>query len=424
MRNLSLLVLILVLVGCSSYTSTSFQVAQIDIPRETTPTVSEEQIKGLAQRGNVFAAELYRYAITNSDQNLTFSPYSITQAFSILYAGAQNEIEAELVQVFYYLPQETQHETLNALDQQVTIPVSIPWGEDGTPFELIVVNTTWGQQDFSFREDFLTTLAQQYGAGIHTLDFANQPESARQTINGWVAQQTNDRIPDLLPPNSIDDLTRLVLTNAVYFKATWAEPFDKDNTQPAMFTLMDESTIDVSMMNESLMLQYMEHEVYQAARLPYIGDTVDMWIILPQEGQFAAVEEQLGGTFFSELRNQAETYEVEISLPKFNIKSTLELKSLLQLMGLNSAFDMQTADFSAIVEDYKLFVADAFHQSTIIVDEQGTEATAATGVVITLESMVQQAEMNLNRPFIFAIMDRETGALLFLGRVMNPSEGG
>ncbi|MEM8529490.1 MAG: serpin family protein [Chloroflexota bacterium] len=443
MRNLNVSLLLLLIAACGSYMAdttstpntggqtessnqppTTFQVAQVDLPRDTASSVSEQQIADLAQRGNDFAAELYRQAITNSDQNLTFSPYSITQTFSMLYAGAQNETESELAQVFSYLPQETQHETLNALDQQVTTPGSVTEGY-GAPFELNIVNALWGQQNFPFREAFLTTLAQQYGAGMYTLDFVNQPDPARQTINDWVAQQTNDRIPELLPANSIDELTRMVLTNAVYFKATWSMPFNEAATQPGTFTLIDQSTVEIPMMqHDPIRTLYVEHESYQATRLGYAGNTVEMWVVLPREDRFTAVEGQLSGAFFDELRNQAEQYDVTLSLPKFEIKSSLQLKPLLQSMGVVTAFDKQTADFSAIVEKPELFVADAFHESTIIVDEQGTEATAATGAIVIPQSMVQEAEMNINRPFIFAIVDRETGAILFLGRVMNPADGG
>lgn len=297
----------------------------------------------------------------------------------------------------------------------------------GASFELNIVNALWGQQGFLIQEAFLTTLAQQYGMGMHMLDFVDQPDFARQTINDWVAQQTNNRMPALLAANSIDDLTRLVLTNTVCFQASWAEPFKKRYTKSALFTLIDESTIQVPMMHADLTVEYMANNTYQAAQIPYTGYTMDMWVVLPREGHFATAEAQLGGTFFSELGKQVETYDVKLSLPKFEIGSALELKPLLQSMGLLSAFHEQKADFRAIVDDYELFVADAFHQSTITVDEQSTGATAATNVLSVILSdpwREKSAEMNLNRPFIFAIMHRETGAILFLGRMMNPAEGG
>jgi serpin B len=372
---------------------------------------------------NDFAADLYRRAVGDTDGNLCFSPYSISLAFSMLYAGARGDTATELEQTLQFLPQDTHHPAFNALDQQLAQRAVTPQTteETGATFELTVANAVWGQQGFSVQPDFLTTLAAQYGAGLRTVDFVEQPQQAATTINDWVAEQTRDRITDLLSPNAISPQTRLVLTNAVYFNASWATPFSAADTVAGTFTLRDQTTVEVPLMRRNpLRVPYTETEAYQAVRLPYVGQAVDMLVILLREGRFDAVEQQLNAAFVQQTQRGMQEHDVALTLPRFAVDTKLDLTTLLQGMGLHQPFNA-TADFSGITEGGGLYVSDALHRSTITVDEQGAEASAATAAAMA-ESALEQVKMTVTRPFIFAITDRETGAILFLGRVMNPAE--
>jgi serpin B len=397
-------------------------VLHANLPRSA-PSVAPHQTDALVRGNNNFAADLYRSAVGDTDDNLCFSPYSVSLAFSMLYAGARGNTATELEQTLRFLPQEAHHQAFNALDQRLTqrAVTPQPTEETGAAFELTVANAVWGQQGFSVQPDYLTTLAAQYGAGLRTVDFVGQPQQATDTINDWVAEQTRERITDLLPPDAISPQTRLVLTNAVYFNASWATPFSAADTVAGTFMLRDQTTVEVPLMRRNpLRVPYTETEAYQAVRLPYVEQTVDMLVLLPREGQFETVEQQLNAGFVQQAQRGMEEYDVNLTLPRFAVETDMDLKALLQGMGLKQPFNAM-ADFSGITEGGGLYVSDALHRSTITVDEQGAEASAATAAAMA-ESALEQVKMTVTRPFIFAITDRETGAILFLGRVMNPAE--
>lgn len=386
-------------------------------------SAADQELDSLTRGNRDFAVDLYRRLAAGQERNLCFSPYSISLAFSPVYAGARGDTEAQLARVFHFLPQDVQHGAFNSLDRQfAALATSGPAPvEGGNPFQFTTANALWGQQGFPFRDAYLDLLAREYGAGLQGVDFARQPAEVSAAINGWIADQTQDRIKDLVSPELLSPQTRLVLTNAVFFKASWAVPFSVSETKPGVFTLRDSQTVDVPMMHrKSIRLAYTEEGGYQAVQLPYVGQDVDMLVVLPAAGRFDALSQQLDGNFFSRIRSAAHPRDVTLSMPRFAFATNLALPELLQEMGVEDAFGTG-ANFGAIADNPDLRLSDALHRSTIAVDEQGTEATAAT-VAAVAENALKRAELHLNRPFIFAIMERSTGTILFLGHVMNPAQ--
>jgi serpin B len=431
MKQFTLLTLILFLLAACTPTDTPStapaeepELVQANLPRLVDPDVDEAQLDQLVQANNRFAFELYQAVREESGDNLIYSPYSISLAFSMVYAGARGQTEAEMAQVLHFLPQDTHHLTFNTLDQYLA---ALAGDEDGDEedeengrFQLNIANAVWGQVGLPFEEAYLATLAQQYGAGLHASDFVAQPEEARQEINDWIAEQTEERIQDILSPGAIDPTTRLVLANAIYFNAAWQFTFNPDATQDGPFTLLDGSQVTVPLMQQSgARILYAEAPDYQVVVLPYEGGSTQMLVIVPRPGQFEAVEAALSADFLNEVRSQTQLRDVELTMPRFEFDTDLDLKGLLISMGMQNPFS-DAADLSGIVAGGGLFISDALHRGTITVDEEGTEAAAVT-VIVVAEAMLETAEVTMDRPFIFAIMDQQKGTILFLGRVANPA---
>jgi serpin B len=403
------------------------QSLQASIPRLASPGLEVDYVSDLVQGNNGFAFDLYHTIIQNDHGNLIYSPYSISLAFSMAYAGARGETEAQMAEVLRYLPQQTHHLAFNALDQHFTSLGRDSENEDnddlkGEPFQLNIANAIWGQQGYPFKEEYLEVLAQNYGAGLRTVDFTEDPEAARQAINRWIEEQTQDRIQDILPPGVIDALTRLVLANAIYFKGSWLFPFSEPATQFGPFTLLDGSQVNVPLMRRSnTFLRYLQRDGYQAALLPYTGDAIQMLVILPDSGQFEEVESRLDPEFVDNIWQEAARQDLTLVMPKLDFESELSLKELLIEMGMTAPFG--AADFGGIAGEDELFISNALHKANITVDEKGTEAAAATVIVMPGSAPIEEPiELRLDRPFIFAILEQETGSILFLGRVMNPGQ--
>jgi serpin B len=288
---------------------------------------------------------------------------------------------------------------------------------------LHVANALWGQVGFTFLPDFLDTLALNYGAGMQLLDFTKDPESARNTINQWVSKETEKKINDIIPPGAIDTLTRLVLSNAIYFKAYWQSEFSKDATQNDAFHLLEGGTITVPMMKQKSSFRNAAIEGLQAVELPYAGGQLSMLVLLPEDGKFNEVSGKLDLSTLDGLINSLEYKEVNLTLPKFTFEYNLGLNGYLKQLGMTEAFDPTLADFSGMDGAKDLYISDVLHRAFVAVDEAGTEAAAATVVIMDVTSMPveQPIEFKADRPFIFAIRDNATGTLLFLGRLMNPA---
>lgn len=414
------LCLVFSLAGCQ-LGAPKVELIQSELPRVKLPNVTEAQVTQLASGNNAFALDLYHVITAKGMDNLIFSPYSIWLAFSMVYAGAQGETDAQMTQVLHFLPQDNQHLLVNAVDQQLhALGNARSEEEESLPFQLNVANSIWGQQGAAFKQPYLDVLAAQYGAGLRAVNFQESPDEAGQAINAWVSKETGGHIKEIVTPGSLSSTTRLVLTNAIYFKAGWADPFDPADTTNAAFTLLDGSQVTIPQMHAQIRSKYMQGDGFQAVRLPYVGQTVEMWVILPDQGKFEEIQKQLSTGLLDEAQVQAKAAEVTLTLPRFDIESDLSLIESLQSMGLMDAFCPQM-DFNSMVEGGGLCIDNALHRATITVDENGTEASAATMVILEM-SLVNETEMTVDRPFLFAILARETGLILFLGQVLNPAQ--
>ena len=411
--------LILGLAACAQ--PAAGDVMQSEKERVTSPDVNKADLATLVDGNSAFAFDLYQ-ALREADGNLFYSPYSISLALAMTYAGARGDTTQQMADTLHFaLPQNSLHPAFNSLDLELGRRGEGAEGKDGEGFRLNIVNAIWGQEDYKFLAEFLDLLAENYGAGLRILDFINAPEESRITINNWVSEQTEGRIEDLIPQGLIDALTRLVLTNAIYFNAAWQYPFNEEMTEDKPFYLLDGDEITVPMMKQAEMFGYVEGDGYQAVELPYDGGELSMVILLPRAGQFEAFEGSLNARQVSAIPGKLERRQVTLSMPRFEFESSFGLKKALTAMGMPAAFSM-SADFSGMTGNRNLFIADVVHKSFVSVDEAGTEAAAATAVVMSLTAVPgNPVEVNIDHPFIFLIRDIETGAILFIGRVVNPN---
>jgi serpin B len=411
-----------VLVSSISCTQTvSGEELKSDKPYDTSPDVSAIDLETLVEGNTEFALDLYQQLNQENDGNLFYSPYSISLALAMTYAGAEGETEQQMADVLHFiLEDEDLHAAFNKLALELASRGEGAEGTDDEGFRLNIVNAIWGQQDYDFLSEFLDVLAENYDAGLRILDFVNNPEESRITINDWVSEQTEGRIKDLIKEGVITSLTRLVLTNAIYFNAAWQYPFDEENTYDDTFYLLDGSEITVEMMHQTEELGYTEGDGYQAVELKYDGGELSMIILLPEEGNFEAFESSLDAETLEEIIANIGTANVTLAMPKFEYDSEFSLKDALEAMGMTDAFSMD-ADFSGMTGNTELFIKDVVHKAFVSVDEAGTEAAAASAVVIDLKAVPgEPAEVTIDQPFIYLIQDIQTGSILFIGSVVNP----
>jgi serine protease inhibitor len=400
-------------------------VAQADVSRDEDPTVATDQLTPLVEGNTAFATDLYG-ALRQESGNLFFSPHSISIALGMTFAGAAGATASEMAKTLHFdLPPDQLHAAFNRLDLELAARSEVELEDDaGEPFELSVANAIWAERTYEFLDPFLETLALNYGAGARLVDFINDPEAARMAINDWVSGETNDRIPELVPPGVIDAMTRLVLTNAIFFMASWAEPFPEEQTQDGAFHLLSGTTVTAPLMHTAgpQSLLYAEGEDYQAVELPYAGEELAMLLVLPEDGDFAAFEEGFDADMLAGIVDALAAEQVSVVLPKFEFSTDVGLKPVLTAMGMASAFEPGVADFSGMDGTRELYIQDALHKAFVAVDEQGTEAAAATAIVIGVTSVPLEPKLfQADRPFLFLIRDRITGAVLFLGRVVDPT---
>ncbi len=387
------------------------------LARITNPAVNPADVTEIASGQQAFSLNLFQ-AIRAAPGNLFVSPFSIWQALGMTQAGASGTTAAEITSTLQFtLPFDRIHPSCNFLDLALASR-----GSGTSGFKLKIVNALWGQKGVSFLAQFLDILAQNYGAGLRLLDFATDPDTARQTINAWVSAMTEQRIPELLSSGLNETLrvTRLVLTNAVYFKADWANKFQTSATTDTQFTLSDGSTKSVRMMRQTEAFPYAEGAGWKAVEMPYVGKELGMVVILPTAGTLAAFEAGFDKTKWSEITGALATSQVRLGIPKFTFTFSTSLASALKSMGMRLAFTDQ-ADFSGMTTQFALQILEVIHQAYVNVDETGTEAAAATAVLVGLTAApVEDKVFECDHPFIFAIRDRPTGSILFLGRVSNP----
>ena len=389
--------------------------------RVTSPDVNEADLATLVEGNSAFAIDLYQ-ALKEADGNLFYSPYSISLALAMTYAGARGETEQQMANTLHFIPSPDHlHPAFNSLDIELGQRGEGAKGKDGEGFRLNMVNAIWGQKDYQFLSTFLDLLAENYGAGLRILDFAKAPEESRITINNWVSDQTEGRIEDLIPRGLISAVTRLVLTNAIYFNAAWQYPFKEDRTGDGPFYLLNGDEVTVPMMKQTRSFGYAEGNGYQAVELPYDGGELSMVVLLPRAGKLGAFEGSLDAQRAEAIVKSLEGRRVALTMPRFEFESSYSLREILTVMGMPVAFST-SADFSGMTGNRDLFISDVLHKAFVSVDETGTEAAAATAVVVRPGMAPQTSvEVTIDRPFIFFIRDIETGAILFVGRVVDPS---
>ncbi len=389
-------------------------------PRLVNPGASDAEVEATVDGNTAFALDLYQQLRTEKG-NLFYSPFSISEALAMTFAGARGTTETEMAAALRFtLPQTKLHPAFNAIDLALASRGKGAAGKDGQGFRLNITNALWGQTGYSFEAPFLDTLAESYGAGMHVVDFAEAAESSRTLINDWVSDRTETRIKDLLPKGSITSDTRLVLTNAIYFNAAWATPFEPANTKPADFTISDGSKVQAQTMSDTQDLDYGSGADYAAVELPYDGNELSMVMILPPQGGLDAFEASLTPARLTSILDGMNNHIVTISMPRFKIDSSFSLRDQLTKLGMPTAFST-AADFSGIDGKGGLSISAVVHKAFVDVSEAGTEAAAATGVVVGVTSAPPPAEIHLDHPYLFLIRDNATRTILFLGRVENPT---
>ncbi|MFH1807307.1 MAG: serpin family protein [Pseudomonadota bacterium] len=393
-----------------------------DKERNLSPAVEASDVTAQVRGNTQFGIDMYQALRAGTVDNVFFSPYSISIALAMTDAGALGNTATEMADAMdYVLAQDRLHPVFNHLDLELNSRGQGAAGQDGEGFRLHVVNAIWGQDGYGFLAPFLDTLAINYGAGLRLLDFATQTEVARQTINGWVEEQTEQRIQDLIPAGALDSLTRLVLTNAIYFNAAWAEVFAEESTSQATFSALDGSSVPVQMMHQTTSFKHLDTADLQAVELPYDGGELAMLILLPAAGQFSTFEDALTAESLQSIVDSMSDGEVILSLPRWTFGTpSITLRDVLQGLGMHDAFVSGTADFSGMDGSRELFIGNVLHKAFISVNEKGTEAAAATAVVMEGSGMPSGPYITCDRPFIYAIRDLATGTVLFLGRVTRP----
>lgn len=372
-------------------------------------------VTNVSRSNTAFAVDLY-HKLEASPGNVFFSPLSLSSALAMTYAGARGDTAQQMASVLHFPADRAAMDRAFAALMQDFNPKS---GE----YELAVANALWGQKGYAFLEPFLDTVKRNYGGRLSPLDFKKDSEQARQTINAWVAKQTRDKIQGLIGPGVLNGMTRLVLTNAVYFKGTWVEPFSKRATRDDLFHVSGDKTVTVPMMHIAEHFGYLEQDQFQALEMPYKGGTLSMIVLLPKavDGlpalERSVTPDQLAG-WLKDLAKQV----VIVSVPRFKMTQECSLAKTLGEMGMPLAFS-DAADFSGMDGRRDLFISAVLHKAYVDVNEEGTEAAAATAMPMAVTAApvrVSPPVFRADHPFLFLIRDRRSDSILFMGRVVNP----
>ena len=392
------------------------------------PAVGAADLDELVRGNNAFAFDLYR-TLSDGEGNLFFSPFSISQALAMTSAGARGETLRQMEATLHHrVVQSSLHPAFNALDRILASRGQEPGGtpndagEDSQYFRLNIANAVWGQDGYHFLPDFLDLLAEHYGAGMMVVDFVGAPGESRVRINDWVAEETEGKVKDLLAPGVINRSTRLVLTSAIYFNASWLWQFNPRDTEVRPFHLAGGGTVTVPMMTETTkeFYGYARGDGYQAVDVPYSWGELSMTILLPDQGELEEFEGSLDSEMLNRIVDDIEIDYITLTMPLFEFESEFSLGDTLAGMGMPDAFD-GGADFSGMTGSRDLWISGVVHKAFVSVDEEGTEAAAATGVAMAMSGPSKEPiEVTVDRPFIFLIRDTGTGTVLFLGRVTNP----
>ena len=387
---------------------------------EPTPVTNDKGttpagINSVINANNQFALDLY-YELRNSEGNIFFSPYSISTALAMTYEGARGKTAEEIQSVFHFpTDSNLRKSAFAAIHNQLNKP--------DVKYKLSIANALWAQNDYKFLNDYLTTLQQYYAGKATNVDFKKSTEETRQTINKWVEDKTNNKIKNLFPQGSLNNMTRLVLTNAIYFKGTWIKQFEKKQTRDDDFRVNSTNTVKVSMMqrtDKDAKFNYTETDNLQVLEMPYEGDKLSMMVLLPKNDKLSSLENLLSLEKINDWKSKLQKQRVDVFMPKFTFDTKYFISGTLAKMGMPTAFT-NNADFSGMDGTKNLSIQNVIHQAFVDVNEEGTEAAAATGISMGLTSMPQQTPLfRADHPFIFVIQDKDNGNILFFGRVSNP----
>jgi len=403
-------------------------------PSQTDDTGSTQQgIQEVVNANNQFAFDLYSELYKSEQGNVFYSPYSISAALAMTYEGAKGQTADEMKSVFHFPESKILRPNFAAVYNEIN--------KQDKNYKLSTGNALWVQKDYPFLEDYIKRVENYYGGKAAGLDFIQETEKSRQTINTFIEEQTNDKIKDLIAPGVLNPMTRMVLTNAIYFKGTWEWGFDKSDTRDMDFKITKDNIIKTPMMymnNDKASFNYADIGELQILELPYKDNEISMLILLPKQGVDYDMEtgeeiildytledielttENLN-SWKSEMQDDMGRLD-SIYLPKFEFDTKYGLNQVLTQLGMPTAFNEMKADFSGMTQKEQLFISNVIHQAYVKVDEKGTEAAAATAVVMEASGIGSSNIFKADHPFIFIIQEKETGNVLFMGRMINPTQ--
>ncbi|MDD3777973.1 MAG: serpin family protein [Patescibacteria group bacterium] len=390
---------------------------------------TQQGIQQVVNANNQFAFDLYSELNKSQNGNIFYSPYSISAALAMTYEGAKGQTADEMKSVFHFPENNILRPNFAAIYNEIN--------KGNNAYELRTGNALWAQYDYKFLEDYTSRVEKYYGGKVANLDFKTETEKSRQTINSFIEEQTNDRIKDLIPSGILDPMTRLVLTNAIYFKGTWEWEFDESDTREQDFKITSTNTVKIPMMYmkpDKTTFNYADLEKLQILELPYKGEKISMLILLPKQGEdydyetrerivsdYTLKDIEISSEKLNEYKSQMKETKLDsISLPKFEFDTKYFMKDTLSAMGMPTAFG--AADFSGLDGTTSLQISQVIHQAFVKVDEKGTEAAAATSVIMEKTAMMPRNVFRADHPFIFAIQEKDTGNILFLGRMIDPTK--
>ena len=407
----ALLLATLVATGCSSDDKSATPSPDIRAARQV-PAAYAEQVDQLVQGNTAFALDLYNQ-LKDEEGNLFFSPYSISTAMGMIWAGARGETETEIAQVFHFpYGQDALHQTFGELQH------SLDTGIGYDLYRLDIANRLWGQTGYPWNAPFLDITRVEYGAELVQSNIMSDPDAARLAVNTWVNETTAGKIPELLQAGTVTNLTRLILANAIYFKGKWVTRFDASKTRTEPFTLSNMQSVDVPMMSQTDEFPFAERDGVLLLEMPYTGQDIAMVLLLPFTIDLPALEAALTPENLSAWLDGLVTMKVAVAVPRFTFRWKSSLKEPLSEMGMPRVFSETDADLTGMATAEYLYLQFLVHEAFVAVDEEGTEAAAATaggaGTVSAPPSFVA------DHPFLFLIRDRVTGSILFMGRVADP----
>ena len=432
-KTASVLVIILIVIGVATAVTVGlflFPYNPDEPPRADDVGSTPKGIQEVVNANNQFAFDLYSELAKTEKENIFYSPYSISAALAMTYEGAKGKTAEEIKEVFHFPETSVLRPNYAAIYNKIN--------ENNKEYQLSTGNALWVQQDYLLLNDYSEAVERYYGGKASNVDFIKETEKSRQTINSFIEEQTNNKVKELIPAGQVDPLTRLVITNAIYFKGTWEWEFDKSDTRDKNFYITPENVVKTPMMymdSDKATFNYADLEKLQILELPYKGDKISMLILLPKQGEAYDYEKgekitynynlediELSSEKLNEYKSEMqETKLSAIYLPKFKFDTKYFMVSTLSEMGMPTAFSMQ-ADLSGIDGSQNLYIQNVIHQAFVQVDEKGTEAAAATSIMIGIKSAMPSNVFRADHPFIFIIQEKETGNILFMGRMTDPTK--